>query len=162
MSTPQNLKGVPGILRPFKEYLESRGFAKGDQIVYYGVPGTCTPFIELLAFAVRGLGLEQVYVPYLREEAAKKIVSIEDVGMQISPDPVMLRPKAVVIMGGLSMPNVPVTVGEVAATLDGHPGSDVLGVSFMSMFGRAGWLQEISFDLLIDATIDPVWVFRKP
>ncbi|WP_048145087.1 DUF2124 family protein [Methanosphaerula palustris] len=34
----------------------------GDQIVYYGVPGTCIPFVELLAFALRSLDLEQVFV----------------------------------------------------------------------------------------------------
>ena len=163
MSTPQNLKGVPGILRPFKEYLESRGLAKGDQIAYYGVPGTCTPFIELLAFATRGLGLEQVYVPYLKEPHAKKIVPVEDVGMQISSDrPAKFLPKAVVIMGGLSMPNVPVTAGEATAMLAGHPGSTVIGVSFMNMFEKAGWLPGIAFDLLVDATIDPVTVTKKP
>ena len=36
------------ILRPFKEYIEKKGLKKGDQVVYHGVPGTCTPFVELL------------------------------------------------------------------------------------------------------------------
>ena len=33
---------VPGILRQFKEFVESKGLKNGDQIVDYGVPGTCT------------------------------------------------------------------------------------------------------------------------
>jgi hypothetical protein len=158
MSESVTLKGVPGILRPFKEYLEKHGCGKGDQIAYYGVPGTCTPFIELLAFAVRGLGLEQVYVPYLDDEKAKAIVFAEGIGMQISPKPVALRPKALVIMGGLSMPNVPVTIEEVKSILARHTGAAPIGVCFMNMFEKAGWLKEIRFDLLIDATVDPVTV----
>ena len=156
-----SLKGVPGILRPFRQYLETNKFGKGDQIVYYGVPGTCTPFIELLAFAVRGLGLEQVFVPYFKEEQAKKIVFVEGVGMQVSSDHMVLIPSAQVIMGGLAMPNVPVKVGDAKRMLARHKDSAVIGVCFMNMFEKAGWKDEISFDQLIDATIDPVQVFEQ-
>jgi hypothetical protein len=158
MSTQPPLKGVPGILRPFKEYLEKNQFGKGDQVVYYGVPGTCTPFIELLAFAVRGLGLEQVFVPYFKEELAKHIVFSDGIGMQISMGQVALFPKAQVIMGGLAMPNVPVTVADAKSVIKGRSESTVIGVCFMSMFEKADWMKEIGFDLLIDATIDPVTV----
>lgn len=161
MSDQSPQKGVPGILRPFKQYLETNKFGKGDQIVYYGVPGTCTPFIELLAFAVRGLGLEQVYVPYFKEEQAKKIIFVEGVGMQISPDHMVLIPGAQVIMGGLAMPNVPVTVGDAKRMLARHKDSSVIGICFMSMFEKANWINEISFDILIDATIDPVRVSEQ-
>lgn len=161
MSEPVPLKGVPGILRPFKEYLELNHVGKGDQVVYYGVPGTCTPFIELLAFAVRGLGLEQVFVPYFKEEQAKKIVSVEGVGMQISPDHMVLIPSVQVIMGGLAMPGVPVTVGDAKRMLARHKDSAVIGVCFNSMFEKATWINEISFDILIDATIDPVRIFAE-
>jgi hypothetical protein len=161
MSDPAPLKGVPGILRPFKEYLETNKFGKGDQVVYYGVPGTCTPFIELLAFAVRGLGLEQVYVPYFKEELAKKIVFVEGVGMQVSRDHMVLIPGVQVIMGGLAMPNVPVTVGDAKRMLARHKDSAVIGVCFMSMFEKANWMDEISFYILIDATIDPVRVSEQ-
>lgn len=152
------LKGVPGILRPFKEYLERRGVGKTDQVVYYGVPGTCTPFIELLAFAIRGLGPEQVFVPYFAEEKAKKIVFTDGVGMQVSVGSVPLRPRVVVVMGGLAMPNVPVKVADAKSLLVRYPEAEAVGVCFMSMFEKAGWLEEIRFDLLIDATIDPVQV----
>jgi len=161
MSDPSPQKGVPGILRPFKQFLETNKFGKGDQIVYYGVPGTCTPFIELLAFAVRGLGLEQVFVPYFKEELAKKIVFVEGVGMQVSSDHMVLIPGAQVIMGGLAMPNVPVTVADAKRMLARHKDSALIGVCFMSMFEKASWLNEISFDLLVDATIDPVRVSEK-
>lgn len=158
MNAPAPLKGVPGILRPFKEYLEKNQFGKGDQVVYYGVPGTCTPFIELLAFAVRGLDLDQVFVPYFKENIAKKIIFVDGIGMQISPDQAPLFPMAQVIMGGLAMPNVPVTVDDAKSVIAGHKESTVIGVCFMNMFEKANWMKEIDFDLLIDATIDPVIV----
>ncbi len=109
MITQEILKSVPGILRPFKAFVQDMGLKDGDQIVYFGCVGTCTPFVELLAVAVRGLHMEQVFVPLLDEAKAKKIQFIEDVGMQVSGGPVTLRPKLLVFMGGLAMPLMPVT-----------------------------------------------------
>ena len=83
MVTKEIFRSVPGILRPFKEYLRSRKIADGDQIVYYGCVGTCTPFVELLAMSMRGMHLEQVFVPLLDEFKAKKIIEIPEVGMQV-------------------------------------------------------------------------------
>jgi hypothetical protein len=161
MPQTEKFRGVPGILRPFKEYIEAKGLKKGDQIVYYGVPGTCTPFIELLGFAIRSLELEQVYVPMLDEPKAKKIHAVADAGMQVSTNPATLAPKAVVIMGGLSMPNVPVNAEQVKAAIDKYPDAKVIGVCFMKMFEKEGWLNTIKFDLLIDANIDPVEVTKR-
>jgi hypothetical protein len=158
MAGKEVFHGVPGILRPFKEFLEKKGVKKGDQIVYYGVPGTCTPFIELLAFAVRSLEPEQVFVPFVDECRAKKISHVEDVGMQARIAPVTLKPKSIVVMGGLSMPNVPVKAEHVKSVIDRHPGAAVIGVCFMHMFEKAGWLNTITFDCMIDANIDPVEV----
>jgi hypothetical protein len=161
MATKEVFHGVPGILRPFKEFIESKGLKKGDQIVYYGVPGTCTPFVELLAFAVRSLELGQVFVPFVDESRAKKIGHLDDVGMQARAGPVTLNPKAIVIMGGLSMPNVPVKAEQVKAVIDKHAGALVIGVCFMHMFEKAGWLNTITFDCQIDANIDPVEVTKN-
>jgi len=160
MATKEIYHGVPGILRPFKEFVEAKGLKKGDQIVYYGVPGTCTPFVELLAFALRSLELEQVFVPFVDESRAKKISFVEHVGMQVSMSPVTFKPKAIVIMGGLSMPNVPVKAEQVKVVLDKYSGAAVIGVCFMHMFEKAGWLSTVSFNCLIDANIDPVEVTK--
>jgi hypothetical protein len=161
MATKEVFHGVPGILRPFKEFIEKNGLKKGDQIVYYGVPGTCTPFVELLAFAIRSLEPEQVFVPFLDEEKAHRIQNVSDIGMQARVAPVSLKPKAIVIMGGLSMPNVPVKAEQVKAVVDRHAGALVIGVCFMRMFEKAGWLSTVSFDCMIDANIDPVEVTKK-
>lgn len=152
------LKGVPGILRPFKEYLEKQGVGKGDQVVYYGVPGTCVPFIELLAFAARGLGADHIFVPYFSEENARNLQFTEGIGMQVDKEVSDLKPTVVVIMGGLAMPNMPCSVSDAKTILARHLEAETIGVCFMSMFEKAKWLDEIRFDLLIDATIDPVMV----
>ena len=151
----------PGILRPFKEFIEIKGLKKGDQVVYYGVPGTCTPFVELLGFAIRSLELEQVFVPMVDESKAQRIEHVPDIGMQARVASVALKPKAVVVMGGLSMPNVPVKAEQMKAVIDRHPGALVIGVCCMHMLEKAEWLTTISFDCLIDANIDPVEVTRK-
>lgn len=161
MTQKEVFHGVPGILRPFKEFIEAKGLKKGDQIVYYGVPGTCTPFVELLGFAIRALELEQVFVPMVDEVKAQRIQHVPDIGMQARVASLALKPKAVVIMGGLSMPNVPVKAEQVKAVIDRHPDALVIGVCFMHMFEKAGWLTTISFDCLIDANIDPVEVTKR-
>jgi hypothetical protein len=161
MTTKEVFHGVPGILRPFKECIERKGLKKGDQVVYYGVPGTCTPFIELLGFAIRSLELEQVYVPMVDDSKARLIHHVSDIGMQAGAPPVRLNPKAIVIMGGLSMPNVPVKAEQVKEVIDRHHDALVIGVCFMHMFEKAGWLSTVMFDCLIDANIDPVEVIKN-
>ena len=161
MATKEVFHGVPGILRPFKEYLAKAGLAKGDQVAYYGVPGTCTPFVELLAFAVRSMEPDQVFVPFVDEAKARKVVPVDDIGMQVRDPAGPLSPKAIVVMGGLSMPGVPVEAVQVKVVIERHPGAKVVGVCFMHMFEKAGWLPVVPFDCLIDANIDPVEVTKQ-
>jgi hypothetical protein len=161
MTATPSLHGITGILRPFKEYLQSLGLSPGDQIVYYGCVGTCTPFVELLAIAVRGLHLEQVYVPLLDEAKAKKLHEIPDAGMQVSGDQAMLNPRVLVIMGGLAMPYMPVTKEQVRDLAARHSDTKLVGVCFQNMFEKAGWLDTVPFDLLINAMIEPITVTRK-
>jgi len=161
MTESEPLRGIPGILRPFKEYVKILGLNPGDQIVYYGCVGTCTPFAELLAVAIRGLHLQQVFVPLLDEEKAHAIHDVPDVGMQAGGEPVAVTgPKVLVIMGGLAMPLMPVTKEQVRDLAARHAGAKVAGVCFQDMFARAGWIGTVPFDLVISAMIDPVTVTR--
>jgi hypothetical protein len=160
MKKHETFESVPGILRPFKSYIEERKLPAGAQIVYYGVPGTCTPFVELLGFAIRTLPLEQVFVPLVDESKAKKIRLEPNVGMQVTGDPVRINPAVVVLMGGLSMPNSGVTA-EQARQVTGRYNVSFIGVCFMKMFQKTGWLDVFSFDLLIDANISPVDVWME-
>lgn len=159
MQLREQLTSVPGILRPFKQFIAGAGLSNGDQIVFYGCPGTCTPFIELLGYAIRDLPFTLVYVPHLEEEKAKVLQSVPDVGMQVEDVTGKLSPKVVVLMGGLAMPNVPVSA-EMAKETIARYDAKVIGVCFMAMFEKAGWLDAIDFDIIIDATIEPVniWI----
>jgi hypothetical protein len=160
MKQKEVFSGVPGMLRPFKEYLEKGGLKAGDQVVYYGCPGTCTPFVELLGFAVRALDLDQIFVPYVNESKAQRLKLVPDIGMQTAAAGKIDKPKVVVVMGGLSMPNVPVTLEQVTAAVMKYPDAALVGICFMKMFEKAGWLKAMEFDLLIDATISPVDVWK--
>jgi hypothetical protein len=86
---------------------------------------------------------------------------VDDVGMQVSGGPARISPKLLVIMGGLAMPNMPVTREQVKSLIQQHGNVKVVGVCFMSMFEKAGWLDTVSFDMMIDATINPVTVTWK-
>jgi hypothetical protein len=160
MELEETLSGVPGMLRPFKQFIVGAGLGDGDQIVYYGCPGTCTPFIELLAFALRDLPFRQIFVPFIDETKARQLGPVPDVGMQAGEEGVEIDPAVVVVMGGLSMPNNPVSAGMVADTIGGYD-AQVVGICFMNMFEKAGWTEEIAFDMIIDATIDPVSVWKN-
>jgi hypothetical protein len=158
MTSSTTLRGITGILRPYKDFLERRGVREDDQIVYYGCTGTCTPFVELLAITLRGLRFEQVFVPLLDESKAKKLHEIPDVGMQVSRDAASLCPKVLVFMGGLAMPYMPVSKEQARDLIAAHGDVIVVGVCFMSMFATAGWPDTVPFDLIIDGTLDPVTV----
>ena len=153
-------ESVPGILRPFKSFVEEKKLPAGAQIVYYGVPGTCTPFVELLGFSIRSLPVEQVFVPLINEAKAKRMRLESDVGIQAKEVPERLDPAVVVLMGGLSMPNSGVTKEQVRGVV-GKYCVPFVGVCFMKMFEKTGWLDVFDFDLLIDANIAPVDVWKK-
>jgi hypothetical protein len=155
-------KGVSGISRLFKGIIEQIGLQDEDNIIYVGLPGVCTPFIELLAYAIRKLEINQVFVPNLDLSLAKTVVPIENIGIQFG-DPVKIeKAKVVVVLGGLAMPISPVGREEVSSFLQSVllPEGTVIGVSCMNMFEQVGWTSQLPFDFWIDATIDPVKVER--
>jgi hypothetical protein len=152
--TSTSFQGIPGILRPFKEYLETQALPSGAEVVFYGVPGTCTPFIELLCYAIRSLPCTFLFVPYFNHQESRKMVYTEGIGFQIGDPCPVSNPAVIVVMGGLAMPGVPVRPEQAETEIQKNPGSTRIGVCFMHMFQKAGWLDRISFDLLIDATID--------
>lgn len=160
MAEKEALRGVTGIIRPFKEYMTSLGLEKGDQVVYYGCVGTCTPFVELLAVGIRGLHLTQVFVPLLDESKARTVTDVPDVGMQASGAHAVVSPKVIVIMGGLSMPMMPTTKEMVRDLTLSHPEAKVAGICFQDMFARAGWIGVVPFDFTINAMIEPITVTR--
>jgi hypothetical protein len=155
-------KGVAGITRPFKDAIEKLKIGNEDIILYIGLPGVCTPFIELLSYAIRTLNLKQVYVPVLDLKVAMEVISVNNIGIQFGSSVSVRKAKVVVVLGGLSMPISPVSSDEVNLFIKNILAEEgtVIGISFMNMFEKAGWSSTIPFDYIIDATIDPVRVER--
>ncbi len=153
-------KGVSGISRPFKAFLEKLGLSGDDVILYAGLPGVCTPFIELLSYAIRTLDIKQIYAPNCQADRAKNVKSVQDVGVQFGENASITKASVIVILGGLAMPISPVKQDEVLQFLERflQPGGKVIGVAFMGLFDQVGWTSEVPFDYVIDATIDPVKV----
>ncbi len=147
-------QGIPGMLRPFKEYLETWNLPEGAEVVFFGVPGTCTPFVELLCYAVRNLPCRFLFVPYLRENESREMTYTEGLGFQLGEPCQIRNPSIIIFMGGLAMPGVPVKIEEAEALLSAYPDVASAGICFMHMFQKSGWLDKISFDLLIDATLN--------
>jgi len=153
-------KGVAGISRPFKSMIEQLGLQDDDTIMYIGLPGVCTPFVELLSYAIRTLKIRQAFVPNLELNLAKNVQSVDNIGIQFGDLIDITKARVVVVLGGLAMPISPVSCDDVSLFLQRVllPGGSVIGVSFMNMFEQVGWTSAIPFNFLIDATIDPVRV----
>lgn len=160
MELQESGSSLAGILRPFKKFMTESDIMETDQVAFYGCPGTCTPFIELLTYATRDLPFEYIFVPRLDESSAKVLKPVPHVGMQVtSHAPETFNPKVIVVMGGLAMPNEPVTAEMVQETIAGYD-AKIVGICFMDMFRRAGWIEKIPFDMVINAQIDPVEVWK--
>jgi hypothetical protein len=156
----ETTKGVTGISRPFKSIIERIGLQEKDTIVYVGLPGVCTPFIELLSYAIRTLNIRQVFVPNVATDSARMLTSVKNVGIQFGDPVQMVQGAVIVVLGGLSMPISPVDKDDVRRFIEQVllPEGTVVGVSFMNMFEQVGWTSALPFDYVIDATIDPVRV----
>ncbi len=147
--------GIAGLTSSFKESVAD--LPPGSKVVFIGSVAVCTPFAELLAYAVKDLGFKLVYVPKANPAHARSIVWIENVGFSASGEPA--DPKgadAIVVLGGLAMPKFGCPVDLVKSTITAlSDGKDarVIGVCFMSIFERSGWTNELPFSKVIDATM---------
>ncbi|MBR4446864.1 DUF2124 domain-containing protein [Methanobrevibacter sp.] len=147
-------KGLNGQLVTFKKEV---GDAK--KITFVGSPGVCTPFAEFLAYSVRDK--ENHFIPLLDIEDCHEFES--------KPYAMVLKDEVsdphesdvVVLLGGLSMPKYDVDTDEVKDLVDEILKEDgqLMGVCFMDMFTKAGWLEKVDFDCVIDGTL--VGVVKK-
>lgn len=141
-------KGINGQLVTFKSEI-----GDAEKITFVGSPGVCTPFAELLAYTVRDK--ETHFIPLLNvddchqfEARPYAMVLNDEVSNPHDSD-------AVVLLGGLSMPKYDVDTDDVKALVDGilKENGLLIGVCFMDMFAKAGWLEKIDFDCVIDGTL---------
>ncbi|CAD7773377.1 putative protein MTH_862 [Candidatus Methanoperedenaceae archaeon GB37] len=140
---------LAGMMIPFRELVKD-----SKRIVFVGSIGFCTPFAELLAYALRDSGKEMVFVAGLDLEHAREIVPTPQ-GMQLGRE-VDFHGDTVAVLGGLAMPKIgvdPVEVARLVETITGGNGL-VIGLCFMGIFERAGWYDHIDFDYVLDSVID--------
>ena len=144
-------KGINGQLVSFKNEV-----GEAQKITFVGSPGVCTPFAELLAYTVRDR--ETYFIPLLDvddchrfEEKPYAMVLSDEVSDPRGSD-------VVVLLGGLSMPKYDVDTEDAKALVSDILKEDglLIGVCFMDMFAKAGWLDKIDFDCVIDGTLTGV------
>ncbi len=144
-------KGLNGQLVTFKNEV---GNAK--KITYIGSPSVCTPFAEFLTNVVRDK--ENHFIPLLDigdchqfESKSYAMVLNDEVSDPHGSD-------VVVLLGGLSMPKYDVDTDRLNALVDEILTEDgkIIGVCFMDMFTKAGWLDKVDFDCIIDGTLTGV------
>ena len=144
-------KGLNGQLVTFKKEV-----GDAEKITFIGSPGVCTPFAEFLAYAVRDK--ESHFIPLLDigdchrfESRPYAMVLGEEVSDPHGSD-------VVVLLGGLSMPKYDVDTEAVKGLVNEilKEGGQLMGVCFMDMFAKEGWLEKVDFDCVIDGTLTGV------
>ena len=144
-------KGLNGQLVTFKKEV-----GDAEKITFIGSPSVCTPFAEFLSYVVRDK--ETHFIPLLDidechqfDSKSYAMVLKEEVSDPHGSD-------VVVLLGGLSMPKYDVDVEELMVLVKDILKEDgqLMGVCFMDMFSKAGWLEKVDFDCVIDGTLTGV------
>ena len=150
--------GIVGFTGAFKECLSD--VEDGSKIVFTGSVAVCTPFIELLAYAVRNKNFDMLYIPKANVQEVRKIRESEGVGYSIVEERGdSKKPDAIVVMGGLAMPKFGCPVENVIQMIEiisGDKRPKIVGVGFMGIFEREGWDKRIKFDVIIDTTMESI------
>ncbi|MEN4017958.1 MAG: DUF2124 family protein [Methanobacterium sp.] len=150
--------GIVGFTGSFRESIED--LKNNSKVVFTGSIAVCTPFIELLSYAVRDKNFDLIYVPRADITNAKQIKMQPGIGFSAvdeKGDP--QNPEVVVVLGGLAMPKfgcAPEEVLSMIGEISGKQKPRIIGVCFMNIFERAGWQKKILFDTLIDTTLETV------
>jgi len=147
-------KGLNGQLVTFKKEV-----GDAQKITFVGSPGVCTPFAEFLAYSVRDM--ETCFIPLLDIDECHEFEN-KSYAMVLKDE--LYDPHnsdVVVLLGGLSMPKYDVDTNELMVLVNEILKDDgkLMGVCFMNMFEKAGWLEKIDFDCVVDGTL--VGVVKK-
>ncbi|MCR5027283.1 MAG: DUF2124 domain-containing protein [Methanobrevibacter sp.] len=151
MEDVDNFKGLNGNIVAFKNEVEGL-----DKITFIGVPGVCTPFAELFAYAIRD---KETHFISLTDIETSHEFELKDFGMHLNDD--ISDPHnsdAVVLLGGLAMPKANVDSEELNLLIGEILKEDgkTIGVCYMDMFTKAGWQEKVDFDSIIDGTLTGV------
>lgn len=147
-------EGIVGLTKLFRESLV--GIPDGSMVVFLGSEAVCSPFAQLLAYAVRDRNMSFGFSPKAIWEKCYQMAWMDGVGYQIGPEKIdPTRTNAVVILGGLAMPKFGCPVENVNSYIERVEKKPlVVGVGFMDIFRRSGWYELIHFDVLMNAYMD--------
>ena len=151
METVSEFKGLNGNIVAFKEAV-----GEVEKVTFFGTPGVCTPFAALFSYAIRDK--ESNFISGANIDTCRKF-EFKPYGMQLNEeisDP--HESDAVVLLGGLTMPKANVDVDELNAAIDEilKEEGKIIGVGYMDMFTKAGWLDKVDFDAIVDGTLTGV------
>jgi len=129
---------------------------KNAKITFFGTPAVCLPFIELLAYAIRDVSDNMIFVPTISLDKAVKLRPVEGYGYQIGEKADPSNSDVAVLLGGLAMPISKLTVEEVMDALNKslRRGGFILGVGFMGIFDQSGWSSRVPFTYILDCTCE--------
>jgi hypothetical protein len=147
--------GISGLTGAFKEVVSQ--IPDGSKVVFAGSVAVCSPFAELLAYAVKDRRFTLVYLPRANIAEARRMEWSEGVGFTVTGQKGDPRdPAAIVLLGGLAMPKFGCPLAQVQDAVRelSTPGTKVVGVCFMGIFEREGWTSALPFDAVIDATME--------
>ena len=151
METISEFKGLNGNIVAFKE-------AVGDveKVTFLGTPGVCTPFAALFSYAIRKK--ESHFISGTNIDKCHQF-EFKPYGMQLNEE--VSDPHdsdAVILLGGLTMPKANTDVDELNETIAEILKDDgkIIGVGYMDMFTKAGWLDKVDFDCIVDGTLTGV------
>lgn len=144
--------GIAGLTGLFKESVAD--VPDGARVAFTGSVGVCTPFAELLAYAVKDRRFDLTYVPLADASQARAMRWTEGVGFSVGEERTELAADALVVLGGLAMPKFGRPVEEVAALIERLGRPKVIGVCFMDIFQRSGWAERLPFNAIINADLE--------
>ncbi|MCK9150686.1 DUF2124 domain-containing protein [Methanobacterium alcaliphilum] len=146
MQKISEFKGLNGNIIAFKDEV-----ADAEKITFIGVPGVCTPFAELFAYAVRDK--KSCFIT-LTDISSARLLEMTPQGMQLT-GPADPHADVVALLGGLSMPKANVDVNELKSLIDQvlKDNGKLIGLCYMDMFKEAGWDELIDFDCIINGTL---------
>ncbi|MBN1109366.1 MAG: DUF2124 family protein [Methanomassiliicoccales archaeon] len=145
------MEGISGLTRLFRESLTD--VQDGSTILFLGSEAVCSPFAQLLAYAVRDRKMLFAFGPKAVWERCRKMAWVEGAGFQIGNEGFDPRnANAIVLLGGLAMPKFGCPVQDVNTFLARVPGRPkVVALGFMDIFRRSGWDKQVRMDVLINA-----------
>lgn len=145
-------KCILGLTRCFKDLVSKLTLSREAKVSFFGTPAVCLPFVELLAYAIRDLTSNMLYIPNVSIDMAVKLRYVEGYGFQTGERADPRSSDVAVLLGGLAMPISKLTAEDVikAVAMVLKKEGAIIGVGFMGIFDQSGWTSKIPFNYVLD------------